>query len=212
MATLLYENIVKSRMSARRFNHSVNVSNTAAKLAVMYGADKEHAMIAGILHDITKESSSDYHMGIIKKFNIPITRQDVVSTGLLHSITGSTYAQNVLRIRNHDIVNAIRYHTTGREGMSVLEKVVFIADFISEDRDYHGVEKIRKCAEESLDLAVFAGLLYTINNLVSSKMPIHPNTILAYNEAVSIRRQRKNLSARPPAAKTHQSVGAPEMG
>lgn len=189
---IMYENIVKSRMSQRRFNHSVNVCHMAGELADKYGANKDKAMIAGILHDITKESSPEYHMNIIRKFKIPITKHDTISKGMLHSITGSTYVEKVLRIRDRDIINAVRYHTTGREGMSLLEKVVFVADFISAERDYRGVEKIRKCAWEDLDLGVLAGLLFSINNLVEIRMPIHPNTILAYNDIVVKRREKFN--------------------
>jgi predicted HD superfamily hydrolase involved in NAD metabolism len=164
----------------------------SVKLAGKYGANKDKAMIAGMLHDITKESPPEYHMNIIRKFKIPITKHDTISKGILHSITGSTYAEKVLRIRDRDIINAIKYHTTGREGMSLLEKVVFVADFTSEERDYHGVEKIRKCAWEDLDLGVLAGLLFSINNLLKIKMPIHPNTILAYNDITAKRREKFN--------------------
>jgi len=187
---IMYENIVKSRMSQRRFEHCVNVSYTAKKLAEKYGANKEKAMIAGILHDITKESPPEYHMNIIRKFNIPITKHDTISKGMLHSITGSTYAEKVLRIRDRDIINAIRYHTTGREEMSLLEKIVFVADFTSAERDYRGVEKIRKCAAEDLDLGVLSGLLFSINNLLEIRAPIHPNTLLAYNDIVIKRREK----------------------
>ena len=193
---IMYEKIVKSRMSQRRFEHSVNVCFTAKMLAEKYGANKNKAMIAGILHDITKESSPEYHMSIIRKFKIPITKYDTMSKGMLHSITGSTYAEKVLRIRDRDIINAIRYHTTGREGMSLLEKVVFVADFTSSERDYRGVEKIRKCASEDLDLGVLSGLLFSINNLLEVKVPIHPNTILAYNDMVIKRRQKFNNEQR----------------
>lgn len=193
---IMYEGILKSRMSQRRFNHSVNVCNMAGKLAEKYGANKDKAMIAGALHDITKESPPEYHMNIIRKFGIPVTRYDTMSKGILHSITGSTYAEKVLRIRDRDIINAIRYHTTGRAGMSLLEKVVFVADFISDERDYHGVEKIRKCAWEDLNLGVLSGLLFSINSLIEIKSPIHPNTILAYDDMAIIRREKYRYERR----------------
>jgi nicotinate-nucleotide adenylyltransferase len=188
-------------MSWRRFDHCVNVCRVAGELAKKYGANKDKAMIAGMLHDITKESSLEYHMNIIRKFKIPITKHDTISKGILHSITGSTYAEKVLRIRDRDIINAIKYHTTGREGMSLLEKVVFVADFISEERDYQGVDRIRKCAWEDLDLGALAGLLFSINNLIKIKIPIHPNTVLAYNDIVIHRRRQFNSEQNPPFGK-----------
>ncbi|BED92673.1 MAG: bis(5'-nucleosyl)-tetraphosphatase (symmetrical) YqeK [Candidatus Paraimprobicoccus trichonymphae] len=190
---LIYRNIIKSRMSEKRFTHCVNVSERAVELALQYGANTNKARIAGALHDITKENSYGYHMNIIKKYRLPINKNDIISKGVLHSITGSVYAEKILRIRDRDILNSIRFHTTGRAGMSPLEKVVFVADFTSKERDYAGVNKIRKFAETDLDLAALGCLLFTINNLLEIKMPIHPNTIFAYNDILVKKRQDVNF-------------------
>ena len=92
-----------------------------------------------------------------------------------------------------DIFNAIRFHTTARAGMSNLEKVVYLADFISEDRNFGGVDKLRALASLSLNDAVFAGLADTIRDISHINKIIHPNTFNAYNEFVFLKEKEKNL-------------------
>ena len=97
---------------------------------------------------------------------------------------GAAYVENELHIDDPEILNAIRYHTTGRAHMTLLEKVLFVADFTSSDRDYPGVEDIRKAARKSLLEAMLSGMTYTIQDLTERRLAIHPDTIAAYNEAV----------------------------
>ena len=125
-----YESVIRPLMSDRRYRHCVNVSKTAQELAIRYGADRKKARIAGILHDITKERSFKEQLKMIDRFNINVTDLELSARGLLHSITGSAYVHNVLGVNDEEILNAIRYHTTARANMGILEKIVFIADFI----------------------------------------------------------------------------------
>lgn len=179
---MMYEDVIKPFLSEKRFKHCLNVAKAAEKLAVQYGADPEKAKVAGVLHDITKEWTLEHHLSFVKEFGLEITEFEFSSEKLFHAITGSAYARNILKIIDEDILNAIRYHTTGRVGMSLLEKVVFIADFISDDRDYKGVDEIRKLAYKGLDKVMMEGLAYTVKDLSKSNKPIHPNTFGAYNE------------------------------
>ena len=93
------------------------------------------------------------------------------------------YIKHVLHIEDEDVYNAVRYHTTGRKNMTLLEKVIFIADFISKDRNYPGVEDMRKAAYKSLDKAIVEGIAFTITELAKDRAPIVPETIDAYNDA-----------------------------
>lgn len=176
-----YVSIVQPHLSQSRFEHSCNVSETAEKLAKLYGANPEKAAVAGILHDIMKDTPYDEQLKMLKRFGIILTDVEQNAPKLYHAISGASYIKNVLNISDTDILQAVRYHTTARANMSVLEEVVFVADFISADRCYQGVEKLRKKAEKSLSLAMREGLEFTIKELVGIEKPIHPDTVAAYN-------------------------------
>ncbi len=177
-----YEEIIGKRMKSGRFKHSKNVAKEAVRLAMKYGADVEKAEIAGILHDATKESSEQEQMELIERAGIELTPLERSTHKLWHAISGAAFVQVELGITDPDIINAIRYHTTGREGMSLLEKVIFIADFTSAERDYDGVDRMRKIADKNLDEAVLEGMSYTIADLAQRKLTIAPDTFLGYNE------------------------------
>lgn len=186
-----YDKIISDRLKTARYKHSKNVAKEAVRLARKYGGDIEKAEIAGILHDITKESSPEEHLEIIKKAGIELTELEKNSQKLWHAISGSAYIKVELGITDEDIINAVRYHTTGRAGMSLLEKIVFVADFTSADRDYEGVEKMRKAADKSLDEAVFEGMSFTISDLAERKLTIAPDSFAGYNELAFLRLKQK---------------------
>lgn len=176
--------IIRSRMGDYRFNHSINVAKSAIELAEKYGADKEKAEIAGILHDSCKELDKEEMLQIINDSGIMLDVAEENSPKLWHAIAGYCYAKNALNIVDEDILNAIRYHTTGRANMSLLEKIIFIADFISEERVYNGVEIMREKANSSLEEAMLYGLQFTIGNLAERNLVIHPNAVECYNQVL----------------------------
>ncbi|MDD6489754.1 MAG: bis(5'-nucleosyl)-tetraphosphatase (symmetrical) YqeK [Clostridia bacterium] len=179
-----YDKIIKDRLSSKRYEHSKNVAKEAVRLAKKYGADVQKAEIAGILHDITKEAEQKEQFDVIEKAGIELTELERSTPKLWHAISGSAYIKVILGIDDEDIINAIRFHTTGRCGMSLLEKVIFIADFTSAERDYDGVEKMRKAADKSLEEAMIEGMSFTICDLADRKLPIAPDTFKGYNEVV----------------------------
>ncbi len=186
-----YEEIISSRMKSARFRHSKNVSKEAVRLAKKYGADVEKAEIAGILHDATKETPDDEQLELIERAGIEITQLELSSRKLWHAISGAAFVKVELGINDDDILNSIRYHTTGRAGMSLLEKVIFIADFTSAERDYEGVDRMRKAAEKSLEDAMLEGISFTIADLAQRKLAIAPDTFMAYNEVAFLKSQKK---------------------
>lgn len=183
-----YEKIIRPRLKDARFEHSKNVSKEAVRLAKKYGADVEKAAIAGILHDITKETSQEEQLEIIKRAGIELTPLEANSPKLWHAISGSGYIKVELGIEDEDILNAVRYHTTARSGMSLLEKIIFIADFTSAERNYDGVDKIRKAADKSLEAAMLDGLSFSIEDLAHRKLAIAKDTLEAYNEVVALKK------------------------
>ncbi len=186
MAYKLYEDIISQRMKSARFKHSKNVAKEAVRLARKYGADADKAELAGILHDATKETEAEEQMALIAKAGITLSPMEQDSPKLWHAISGCAYVQTVLGIDDREILDAIRYHTTGRAGMTLLDKVIFIADFTSADRDYEGVDKMRKAADRNLDEAVLEGMAFTIADLAQRKLTIAPDTFAGYNEMAAL--------------------------
>ena len=187
-----YKKLIKEKMSKKRFIHSVNVAKAAEQLAVKYGGDVEKAKIAGILHDITKESPYDEQLKIMEINGIILDDVQQFSPKTWHAISGSVYVRRVLRIEDEDIINAIRYHTSGRAGMSLLEKIIFTADFIGEERDYKGVDVMRDKAKGSLEEAMLYGVSFSITDLTERQCAIDRNTFGLYNELVMEMSNKKN--------------------
>ncbi len=176
-----YKDIVRPFLSDRRFYHSECVAAEAEKLAKTYGADREKAWIAGILHDIMKEVPPDEQLKMMDSFGIILTDLERGAQKLWHAVLGAAYIENELGITDEDIVNSVLYHTTARADMTLMEKILFIADYISADRKFEGVEEMRKIAYDDLDHAVLLGSRETVMDLADRYRAVHPNTIEAYN-------------------------------
>ena len=181
MNTEKYIRYLDSLSDYRRI-HSLNVSEEAVRLAGKYGADVEKARLAGLLHDVTKETDGDKQLQIIEKGGIILSETEKRSPKLWHAISGACYVRDVIGIADPAIFNAVRYHTTGRAGMSMLEKVVFLADFTSAERDYPDIDVIREHAENSLEEGMLYGICFTLSRLVGRKAIISPDALAAYNE------------------------------
>ncbi len=174
---------IRERLSDFRYNHSLEVAKSAVYLAEKYGYDKETAYTAGLAHDVLKELSREDFSAFFEKENIILSDVEKTAPKLWHAMAGAVYLQKRYGFSD-EIITAVRYHTTGREGMSLLEKILFIADFISADRSYNGVEDMRKRAEISLEYAMEEGLRFTIEDLARECRLIHPDTLSCYNEII----------------------------
>lgn len=176
-----YQNIIKERLSDYRFYHSLCVAESAKALAKKYGADEEKAEVAGILHDICKESTKAEQLEIIEKAGMTITDFEKSKKKFYHQISGAAYAKVVLGIEDEEILNAIRYHTTGRADMTLLDEIVYLADFISADRDYDDIDNIRAEAEKGKEHGMLYATKYTIVSNIKKNSTLHPETVNAYN-------------------------------
>ncbi len=176
-----YKDLLKSQLSEERYTHCVNVANAAIKLAKHYDCDQNKAYTAGLLHDLTKELKEKEQLDIINKYGVKLDYVSYNSKKTWHSKTAAELIKHELNISDEDIINSISYHTTARANMSKLEKIVYIADLISDDRDYKDVEYVRSLAFESLDKCLLFCLEYTIKNLVERKSLIAVDTFDAYN-------------------------------
>lgn len=187
-----YKAVIRKMMGDYRYEHSLNVADEAVALAEIYGADVQKAYIAGILHDITKEIPKQEQLQIITGFGIILDEVQKNAPKLWHSISGSVYVQTELGITDADIINAIRYHTTGRAGMSLLEKIIYTADYTAKGREYNGVEIMREKSRISLEEAMIFSYQYTLQKLSGKEIAIHPDEVFAYNDIV-MNKERKKL-------------------
>ena len=187
-----YTQHIRERLGDYRFRHSVNVSKEAVRLAKKYGCDEEKAEIAGLLHDVMKDAGKKEQQEIIEKYGVQLNEVELQAPKIWHAIAGAVYVENVLRIGDKDIVNAVRYHTTARAGMTLLEKIIYIADYTSEERDYKGVDKMRKAANTSLECAMEEALAFEIEVRTEEHTAIHPDTFAAYNEIMLAKKEKRN--------------------
>lgn len=176
--------ILKSRLSEKRYYHSICVADEARRLAIRYGDDPERAYLAGLLHDITKNAPEEEHLQIFHRFGIILTDIEKNAKKLWHAMSGAAYVRNILEIDDPEIIDAIRYHTTARAGMNRFAKILYLADFTSADRDYEDVDVIRRFVDESLEKAFLYALQYSIEDLVKNGRAVHEDTVNAYNEVI----------------------------
>lgn len=179
-----YQSVIRGFLGDKRYEHSLCVARAAKKLALRYGADEKKAETAGILHDIMKDLTPQEQQEKMARYGIVLTDVEKSAPKLWHAMLAGEYLRRELHIGDREILDAVRYHTTGRANMTLLDEVVFIADFISDDRDYPGVETMRAAAGESLEKAMIAGFVFTIRDLAEAERPIHPDMIAAYNWTV----------------------------
>ncbi len=152
----------RAHLSQKRYDHVMSVARYATYLSSFHGIDAYDAYVGAIAHDCTKYLDDAGQLEYFEKNNISLSDSDRLSPKIWHQISGAHFARHTLGIENDDIINAVRYHTTGRAGMSPLEKLVCLADSIEPTRDYDGVENMRKVAKTSLDRA----LLLSFDRLV----------------------------------------------
>lgn len=186
--------IIRTRLSEYRFRHSLCVAKEAYRLAQRYGADARKAYTAGILHDIMKDTDIQAQRQVFEDYNVVLDSIEQESTMLWHARSGEVFIRNVLGVKDEDILSAVRYHTTGRANMSLLEKVLFVADFTSEDRDYPDVNVMRDKANQSLDEAILYGVEYTIQSLKDAGRIVHPDTLDLYDDVVLSMEERRQTN------------------
>lgn len=176
-----YKALLQSRLDEKRYYHSLCVADEARRLACKYGADADKMYLAGLLHDITKNETAEEQLQMFKECGIILTDVEKMSPAVWHAYTGALFVENKLKIDDRDIVSAIKYHSTGKADMTLPQKIVYIADLTSRDRNYPDVEVTRQLLEESLDKAILYVLKFTLKNLSDKNLVIHPDTLDAYN-------------------------------
>lgn len=189
MREKLLENIIKQRLSEKRFKHSIGVAETAKAYAKILGADAQKAYMAGLVHDIAKEMPFDEMLELCKKGNVTPDSEELKNKALLHAPAGAAILKS-LGIEDDDIKNAVRYHTVGRRGMSILEKIIYLADMLEPSRVYPEVDMLRQKVSENFDEAFRDALRFSIIWNMEKGRVVHEGTLHAYNEITEERNEQ----------------------
>ncbi len=164
-----------------RFEHTLGVADTARMLARIHGADEEDAYVAGLLHDCAKNLSNKDKLALCKKHDVEVNQTEIDNPGLLHAKAGAIVAAKDYNIKDKGILNAISSHTTGRPGMSLLEKIIYVADYIEPAREERpGLNEVRKEAFTDLDKCLIDILTNILTYLKDSAKAIDPATRETY--------------------------------
>ncbi|OZI13107.1 phosphohydrolase [Bacillaceae bacterium SAS-127] len=182
--------IVKEQITEHRYNHTLGVMHTAIELAEKYGADPQKAELAAIFHDYAKFRPKEEMATIIEREGMD-PRLLSAHSELWHAPAGAYLVQTEVGIDDPEVLDAIRYHTSGRVGMTLLDKVVYLADYIEPGRHFPKVEKVRKLAKEDLDEAVIKAVKNTIKFLMKRNKPIFPDTFDTYNDLTKKQKEEK---------------------
>lgn len=172
---------LKKELDEDRYRHTLGVMYTSAALAMCYGIDLEKAQVAGLLHDCAKCIPNEKKIKLCEKHHIPISRVEQGAPFLLHSKLGAYLAETKYEVKEEDILQAITWHTTGKPEMTMLEKIVFLADYIEPMRwKASNLQEIREIAFQNLDRAVYMTLRDTLRYLEKGSGEVDDMTRTAY--------------------------------
>ena len=181
---------IRKTQNAKRYEHTLGVEYTAAALAMRYGANVNDALLAGLLHDCAKCLSDKKLIEICEKNQLPMTETERKLPFLLHGKVGGYLAEKKYGVQNREVIDAIIHHTMGREGMSLLEKIVFVADYIEPGRIHAAnLEELRQLAFQDIDKALLRILEGTLAHLKSSGYAIDPRTENTWKHYRSLAKQ-----------------------
>ena len=166
---------LRKNLSPQRYNHTQGVADQAVKLAKLYGADEDKAYVAGLLHDIAKEIPLEQKLTLCAEYGIEVDEIMRSQPDLTHSFLSAAIAKSVFGIDDNDMLNAISYHTTGRHGMSLLEKILLLADITEPNRGRSKeIDDLRQLAQLNLNKAVHLAIKIKLDFAVTQGKMIHP--------------------------------------
>ena len=183
---------LKSTQKERRFTHTLGVAAEAERLAEKYGVDKNKARLAGLLHDCAKnldEKSGEEFSAICTKYGVTLDELAKKERALIHAFLGAAVAYKDYGVDDHEVLEAIYYHTTARANMTPLEKIIYIADMTEPNRELEQSKEIRRLAEESVDEALIYAIGCSIKHVIRKGTLIHPDSIHALNYLIETRRE-----------------------
>lgn len=185
-----FKGLLRERLRPGRYIHSLGVSEMAGKLAQVHGVDREKAEIAGLVHDIARDLPPAQLLKLASEFGIMVSRVEESFPELLHPMVGAGLLEFELGFTDPQILQAVRFHTTGHPGMSTLDKIIYLADLIEPGRDFPGVERLRWLSVLQLDHAVLEALEQSLQYLICRGKCIHPNSVEARNHLLVTQKGR----------------------
>lgn len=182
---------LEQQLKPSRFEHVKRVEQTAITLARQYGVDVEKASIAGLVHDYAKQRPDDDFKAAIQKYQLDA---DLLNwnNAIWHGVVGAELIKVELKIYDEEILDAVRYHTTGNRYMTTLSQIIYMADYIEPARDFDGVAQARLLTKQDLSLAVAYQTQHTLAYLLANNQRIYPKTIETYNAWVPDSQLNKN--------------------
>ena len=186
--------LVRSRLSDKRYEHTLNVRKMAVKLAKRHDADEDRAALAALLHDAAKEISKDEMRAIMKAHPEYAEGGEERPTPVWHGICAAILARTEWGVKDEAVLSAIACHTAGKPGMSKLDKILYLADMSSAERDWPGVNKLRKLERKDLDAAMLMALKQMNDFVLSQDKPLDPMSKAAYDD---IQAQVEARAAKP---------------
>lgn len=175
---------LKKTLPEKRYIHSLGVAEEAKRLAALYGADAEKAYTAGLLHDCAKGYTIERQIELCGELDVNLDAETLQCPAVIHGFLGRAIAKTEYGISDKEILDAIEYHTVGRAGMSVLEKIIYIADMTEVNRDFPGVDELRKTVGENLDEAIIKSIDQQLRLQSERRGTIHPNIIYLWNDLI----------------------------
>lgn len=173
--------VALSYLKGKRVPHVLGTEQEAIRLAQRYGADVHKARVAALLHDCTKKLEMDEQLELCRHYDIPLCELEQKALKLLHSKTGAAIARDVFGV-DEEVYSAICWHTTGRAGMTLMEKILYLADYIEPTRDFDGVDELRRACYEDIDAGLEMGLRMTVEEMYQRGNPVHPATLEALDD------------------------------
>ena len=180
MLTTAIQNYIETNLTEKRYRHSIGVANEAVKLAEKYGADTKKAYFAGIAHDLAKEIPEEELRIRLNGYK----KQELLAKypyPLLHGPAAAVILKEEFSVFDEEVLDAVFYHTTGKEDMNLLTKIIYLADFIEPGRKFPGIENVRYTAYKNLDEAIIIASGMVIINTIKKGKELHPDTIISRN-------------------------------
>ncbi len=175
---------LKETLPPKRYRHSLGVCEEAVRLAEKYGADTNKAYIAGLLHDCAKGYDIETQIKMCGVLGVELDSVSLQCPQIIHGMLGAEIAKREYGIDDGEILNAIRRHTVGGAGMTLLEKIIYIADMTEKNRDFEGVKKLRRVVNKNLDEGIIESILQRLALLTKRQSVIHPGIIELWNDLI----------------------------
>lgn len=187
------DDYLRKNLKESRYVHTLGVVQSACSLAKINGVAEGKTKTAALIHDAAKNMKIDEQYKILKENNVDMDIISENSPQILHGWVAAILAKELMGVKDEEIINAVKYHTTARKSMSKLEKIIYIADYIEPNRDYPGVEELRKATFSDLDKGVLMGIDNTITLVIKQGQLVHPLTIDARNHLILEMRNKDSI-------------------